>query len=446
MNKNSFELKDLLMRIINKQKQDLTGLVSNPHVDFSRNRKIPYENMILSLLTMEGTTLTNELLRQFGCSTTTATASAFVQQRKKILPFALESLFRDFSSQTSQEDNYKGYKLLAVDGSDIQIPTNLNDEDSLFITKEGVKPYNLLHLNALYNLLTHTYEDAIVFKRKETFENKALVEMVDRSIIKGKAIVIMDRGYEAYNNMAHIQEKGWFYLIRVKDFNQHKTGILHGLELPNTDEFDEYINLNLTRKQTNEMKKLFQKKNSFRRIAHNKIFDYLPSKSRKSDEAVLYHLPFRIVRFPISDDSYEVVVTNLDASEFPPATLKMLYGMRWGIETSFRDLKYTVGLLHFHSKKIDLVYQEIYAHLLMYNFVSLMITGQDVQRKNRRHSYKSSFSMAIHASRLFFQKKISQETVIMILSKYLTPIRPDRKAIRRKKKDRSVMSFNYRLA
>ena len=54
--------------------------------------------------------------------------------------------------------------------------------------------------------------------------------------------------------------------------------------------------------------------------------------------------------------------------------------------------------------------------------------------------------MAIHASRLFFQEKISQETVIIILSKYLTPIRPDRKAVRRKKKDRSVMSFNYRLA
>lgn len=79
MNRNSQEVKDLLIGIINKQKQDLTGLVCNPNVDFSRNRKISYENMILSLLTMEGTTLTNELLRQFGCSATTATSSAFVQ-------------------------------------------------------------------------------------------------------------------------------------------------------------------------------------------------------------------------------------------------------------------------------------------------------------------------------------------------------------------------------
>ena len=116
-----------------------------------------------------------------------------------------------------------------------------------FQTKEGVKPYNLLHLNALYNLLSHTYEDAIVYKAKEAGENKALIEMVDRSDFTTKTIVTADRGYESYNNMAHIQEKGWFYLIRVKDFGKYKTGILHGLDLPDTEEFDEYIDLNLTR-------------------------------------------------------------------------------------------------------------------------------------------------------------------------------------------------------
>lgn len=445
MNRNSQEVKDLLVGIINKQKQDLTGLVCNPNVDFSRNRKIPYENMILSLLTMEGTTLTNELLRQFGCSATTATSSAFVQQRMKILPIALESLFHDFAAQTFREDNYNGYKLLAVDGSDIQIPTNLNDEDTLFITKEGVKPYNLLHLNALYNLLTHTYEDAIVFKRKEAFENRVLTEMVDRSTIKGKVILIMDRGYEAYNNMAHIQEKGWFYLIRVKDFGQHKTGILHGLDLPDTAEFDEYIDLNLTRKQTNEMKKLFQKKNEYRKIAHNKTFDYLPSKSKKSDATVLYHLPFRIVRFPISDNSYEVVVTNLDASEFPPDSLKKLYGMRWGIETSFRDLKYTIGLLHFHSKKVEYILQEIFASLIMYNFSELITPHVVIEKGTRKYEYKVNFSVAVHICREFLLKVNIPPDIESLIARYITPIRPGRSRPREMKVKQAI-SFMYRVA
>ena len=54
MNKNSQKLRDLLLNLINKQKQDLTGLISDSDVNFTRNRKIPYKNMILSLLTMEG--------------------------------------------------------------------------------------------------------------------------------------------------------------------------------------------------------------------------------------------------------------------------------------------------------------------------------------------------------------------------------------------------------
>lgn len=445
MNRKSQELKNLLISIINTQKQNLSSLVSNPNIDFSRNRKIPYETMILSLLTMEGTTLTNELLRQFGCSASTATSSAFVQQRKKILPIALENLFRDFVSKTAQDDNYKGYKLLAVDGSDIQIPTNLNDKDSLFIPKEGIKPYNLLHLNALYNLLTHTYEDAIVFKRKEAGENKALTTMVDRSAIKEKAIVIMDRGYEAYNNMAHIQEKGWFYLIRIKDFGQHKTGILHGLELPDVDEFDEYIDLKLSRKQTNEMKQLFQKKNAFRRIAHNKTFDYLPAKSKKSDATVLYHLPFRIVRFPISEDSYEVVVTNLDAEEFPPEELKKLYGMRWGIETSFRDLKYSVGLLHFHSKKVEFILQEIFSSLIMYNFSELITSHVVIEKGTRKYEYKVNFSVAVHICREFLLKENIPPDIELLIAKYITPIRPGRSRPREMKAKQAI-SFMYRVA
>ena len=64
------------------------------------------------------------------------------------------------------------------------------------------------------------------------------------------------------------------------------------------------------------------------------------------------NLIFRIVRFPISENSFEVVITNLDPEGFAPEELKLLYGMRWGIETAFRELRYTIGLLHFHTKKV----------------------------------------------------------------------------------------------
>lgn len=62
-----------------------------------------------------------------------------------------------------------------------------------------------------------------------------------------------------------------------------------------------------------------------------------------------YYLSFRVVRFKLTEYSYEVLLTNLSEDEFSVVDLKELYAMRWGIETSFRDLKYSLDLSYFHS-------------------------------------------------------------------------------------------------
>ena len=113
-------------------------------------------------------------------------------------------------------------------------------------------------------------------------------------------------------------------------------------------------------------------------------FDYLPAKSNYKDPASFYGLSFRIARFQISEDTYETVLTNLDKEQYPLEKLKQLYALRWGIETSFRDLKYTIGMLDFHSKKVMCIQQEIYAHLIMYNFAQ-MITSHVVIEKSKEN-------------------------------------------------------------
>ena len=36
----------------------------------------------------------------------------------------------------------------------------------------------------------------------------------------------MDRGYESYNLMAHFQEKGWLYVIRIREGKQSPAFLL----------------------------------------------------------------------------------------------------------------------------------------------------------------------------------------------------------------------------
>ena len=435
-------VKEVLNTAIAKLCENAKMFVKNPKRDFTRDRKLPLREMISILLCMEGGSLTNELLRYFKCSKHTASSSAFIQQRQKINESAFPSLFDLFVKNTDKDRLYKGYRLLAADGSDIQIPTNPNHADSYFPGANGQKPYNLLHLDAVYDLHQRTYLDAAVCGRKKADERGALCNMVDRSSVS-KAIVIADRGYESYNLLAHIQEKGWKYLIRIKDIDS--SGIASSLNLPATPEFDTSFQLHLTKRQTKAARELLHDTNRYKFLYANCPFDYLPSSSRKHDPLTFYYLPFRIVRFKISDSCYETVITNLDTETFPPVELKRLYGMRWGIETSFRELKYTLGLLHFHAKKVENITQEIFARLIMYNFSELITSHVVIHKPNRKHPYKANFSVAVQVCRQFLLGNISPPDVEAAISKNVSVTHIGRSNPRNMVVKHAV-SFLYRIA
>ncbi|MCC8024876.1 MAG: transposase [Clostridium sp.] len=114
------------------------------------------------------------------------------------------------------------------------------------------KGNNQLHLNALYDLSNRIYLDALVQPGSHPDEAGALIAMMKRSPIHEKTILIADRGYECYNIFAHAQEKGWNYLIRIKDFGSG--GTITNLSLPSLEEFECPVPLILTKKQIKEVK------------------------------------------------------------------------------------------------------------------------------------------------------------------------------------------------
>ena len=138
-------------------------------------------------------------------------------------------------------------------------------------------------------------------------------------------------------------------------------------------------------------------------------------------------------------------MTNLDATSFPPFELKQLYNMRWGIETSFRELKYTVGLLHFHAKKVECIYQEIFARLIMYNFTELITSPVVISKADLKYTYKVNFSVAVHICRQFFLGNVSPPDVEALIRRYVSPIRPGRSRPRNMTTKYAV-SFMYRVA
>ena len=155
----------------------------------------------------------------------------------------------------------------------------------------------------------------------------------------------------------------------------------------------------------------------------NASFDYVTYGSLDT-----YDLTFRIVRFPISDDSFECIVTNLPSDKFPPEQIKLLYYSRWAIEGSFRKLKYTIGLSNFHAYKPEYIKQEIWAKLIAYNITENLVNHTIIKHGNTKHEYKVNFSMAAHICRVFLRLTTEKDSidVMSLLQKQLIPVRNNR--------------------
>lgn len=265
------KLKTTLHDLIHEMSSHYWLYVSDPKRNFSRDRKLPFEKVLEVLVSMGGGSLRNELIDYFHCSADTASTSAFVQRRAQLLPEAMEYLFHQFTEVTAKERLYKGYRLLAADGSDLQIFADPQDVDSYYPGSNGQKHYSLLHINAVYDLLNRTYQDILIQKGRKMNENAALVQMTDRSSVP-KAILIADRNYEAYNGIAHIEKKDWKYLIRIRD----TAGMICPFHFAPNFEFDEWKTITLTRKQTNAFK---QKKADdparYRCLPNSSPFDFI---------------------------------------------------------------------------------------------------------------------------------------------------------------------------
>jgi hypothetical protein len=442
MNDYPNKVKENLTRIITEMSKSPALYVTDPKKDFTRERKLPFETVMNLLISMGGNSIYKELLEAGGYDTNTATTSAFVQQRAKILPCALEFVLHEFTRTHPAQKLFRGYRLLAADGSALRIAVDPSDTDSFFQDKDNPdsKGYNLLHLNALYDLCNRLYVDSITQKRRKINECRALVDMVDRSRINEKVIVVADRAFESYNNFAHIERKGWNYVIRAKDLNSN--GILSGLSLPSGGEFDISVNLTLTKKQTNIVK------------AHPDLYKFVPSTSTFDfldlHDNKFYPVSFRVVRFMLPNGEYQVVITNLDTKIFSPKILAEIYKMRWGIETSFRELKYTIGLTNFHAKKQDFIAQEIFARMIMYNFAEIITSHVVISRSDTKHEYKANFTVAVLVCRCFLRlsNDESPPDVEALIGKNISPIRPGRTGQNniRKIRSKSVVSFVYRVA
>lgn len=438
MKKNPAKLvKSKLKSIIDKALLYRDMFTVTPGVDFSRNRKFGLKDLTEFIIKLGTSTIQSELINYFKLSDRLVSASAFCKQRDKLKYTFFQYIFKLFSCSFEKDMKTRfGYRLIAVDGSTFVYPQNPEDKQT-FIQIADNAGYNQVHLNACYDLINGIYTAASVAVSSKAHERVEFIKLLEQYNQPEKCLFIADRGYESFNVLAHLIEKKSHFLIRARDIDSNK--IMKGLHLENEeDEFDKDIVKYIAKsKKVARYLNLDENASVYYCYKHHSV-DFL------TETNPVYKMQFRVVRFKLDNGSYESVITNLSREEATPAQLKKLYNMRWGIETSFRALKYTLGGYTFHSKKMNSVMQELFGKLILFNFCCFII-GLTNFKDEMRSKYKKKINMATAIKICTTYLNEGSHTMVEgILARFLTPIRKDRSSPRGRVREQSARSFNCR--
>jgi len=90
------------------------------------------------------------------------------------------------------------YRLWAVDGTELPIFRDPNS-DSFIVTPTNPRGYNALHANIIHDINNSVFVD----RAMGWDEQGQLLALIYRRKFTEPTILVMDRGYESYNTIAH---------------------------------------------------------------------------------------------------------------------------------------------------------------------------------------------------------------------------------------------------
>ena len=145
-----------LQVIIKEMEGNKAKYVANPQKDFSRNRKVSFYDMMWFMLFIGANSMSEEIRRAFNDKAFSYISEvAILKSRSKIKMSAFEQLFHKFNDTLENPKEYRGYRVLAVDGSDFSSLYNANSEYATISNQYGGA--NRMHVNFDYDILNKNF-------------------------------------------------------------------------------------------------------------------------------------------------------------------------------------------------------------------------------------------------------------------------------------------------
>ena len=330
-----------------------------PHKDFSRNRSLNFERLVLFIARLGKKTLCVELEDfftelQFPQSRPApcCTASAFCQQRKKLSARFFEDwnsvLCKTFYALTPQPQirRFKGLRVIAADGSSVALVSTPQLQKHFGGQSNQQGPFCAAKTFYYYDVLNNLIVDATIAPYRTSELSIAQARIKD---LPADTITVYDRNFDSFKMMAL---HGWGtapkpFVIRLKaSLSLTAAFVASGLE--------------------------------------EKIVDYYPPNQKAvedlrqagyKDTDRECPVRLRLVRITLPTGTVEVLATNLMGGNegFTISDLDRIYQMRWGVETAISVQKNILMLESFSGLLPHTVEQDFFATVLVGNLQACLI-------------------------------------------------------------------------
>lgn len=272
----------------------------------------------------------------------------------------------EIQAQDANAPSYLGMRLIAIDGTDIALENS--DELKKVFGCSGPKRDAATALGSLaYGPLDHAIYDCRI--APYTTDERELAKLHMARLLElglGGSLLLFDRWYPSAEFLAYTQNKGFFYVMRVR----------------------KKWNLQVDAVQTEGRVTLSHENQDFQ---------------------------VRVLKVKIPDGETESLLTNLPETLLPRENAAELYFKRWAVETAFDTLKSKLQLENFSGKTEVSVRQDFYATIYLSGFAMICAEDADkmIEEKDRdkplKYRRKSNLNRSIDCLRTRFYRILLED-------------------------------------
>ena len=344
---------------------------------FTRERKLPFDELVMFLIRGAARTLTVDIdqffkfmKKEIPILSKQALSKARMKLKYETFIKLNDAAIEEYYNEG--HETYKGYRLLAADGTMIELPYgeaikkefgNLNHNDAWINCGWSI---------VIYDVLNEMIVDAKLHKygQSERVYLQSQLKSIKKAGKQKRDIIIADRGFPSLALFVKLLRMNYDFIMRYNG----EQFLKELKEIVKNEKDDMIIELSLTgseaRRSNPELKKLLK-------------------------QGANPTINLRVVKIKLPNGTIEYLVTSILSKEsITYDDLQQIYNLRWGEEEHFKSEKGSAEIENISGRTPQSIRQDYYSKILILNLHSVIV--QEANKQIAEESKKKKLKYELY--------------------------------------------------